>query len=468
MHLTPTQLAGHLACTHLTQLERQRRDGLLKVEFNADPRLEAMRERGRQHEQVFIDGLAAAGRSVRDLREERDPAATHAAMEAGFEVIVQATLRDSVFHGVADVLIRVPSSCSTLDGYAYEPADTKLSLETKAGTILQLCTYAELLASMQGAAPERIHVVTPATQETYRTAQFSAYHRLIRIRLQAAMDAVPPPDTYPHPVEHCDTCNFWRHCDQRRRQDDHPSLIAAIRTAQVREFQQQGMPTVGSIAMRDGRLDTKPSRGSEVTYRSLGHQARMQVLSRDTVIPVFEALSQEPGRGLARLPEPSVGDIFLDFEGDPFVPPHGLEYLTGVSTRRLDGEVDFIQHWALDSPSEKRAFEAFVDLAMERLGQWPDAHIYHFGAYEPATLKRLAARHATRGSELDQLLRGRRFVDLHTVAREAFRIGVERYGLKELEPLHGFERRLDLRAAGLARRNLELALELGRRLCDGR
>ena len=249
-------------------------------------------------------------------------------------------IQQSLFYGVADVLLRVPSGCSTLEGYAYEPADTKLSLETKAGTILQLCTYAELLASMQGVAPERIHVVTPATQETYRTAQFSAYHRLTRARLQAALDATPPPDTYPHPVAHCDTCNFWRHCDQRRRQDDHPSLIAAIRTAQVREFQQQGMHTVAGIAAREGRLDTKPSRGSEETYLRLGHQARLQVLSRDTPVPVFEALAQEPGRGLARLPEPSIGDIFLDFEGDPFVSPHGLEYLTGVSTRRPDGEVD--------------------------------------------------------------------------------------------------------------------------------
>jgi uncharacterized protein len=161
------------------------------------------------------------------------------------------------------------------------------------------------------------------------------------------------------------------------------------------------------------------------------------------------------------LPEPSRGDIFLDFEGDPFVAPHGLEYLTGVCFRDDAGDMVFNQQWALESGQEKAALEGFVDFALARVQQDPGAHIYHFGAYEPAALKRLAARHATRGSELDQLLRGRRFVDLHTVVREAFRIGVERYGLKELEGLHGFQRRLDLREAGLARRDLELALELG-------
>ena len=420
-----------------------------------------MRERGLQHEQAYVETLRRDGRSVCDLRDERDPAVTCRAMERGFDVIVQATLRNDAFSGIADVLLRVDSTASSLPGYAYEPADTKLSLETKSGTILQLCTYAELLQAMQGAAPERVHVITPLGQETYRTAQFAAYYRLVRARLQDAVTAAPPPNTYPYPVAHCDICIYWRHCDRHRRDDDHPSLIAAIRNAQVREFQQQGLSTVAVIAQHEGRLPTKPARGAAVTYERLGQQARLQVVSRSADVPKVEALALEPGRGLARLPEPSAGDIFLDFEGDPFVSPHGLEYLTGVCTRDEKGEIEFNQEWALHAGQEKAALEAFIDLALARLQQHPGAHVYHFGAYEPAALKRLAARHATRGAELDQLLRGRRFVDLHAVVRAAFRIGVERYGLKELEALHGFQRRLDLRDAAVARRDLELALELG-------
>jgi uncharacterized protein len=420
-----------------------------------------MRERGRQHEQAFIEQLRREGRSIIDLREDRDPAATRRAMEAGVDAIVQATLRNDVFSGVADVLLRVKAPTSSLPGYAYEPVDTKLSLETKPGTLLQLCTYAELLGPMQGVAPERIHVVTPLGQESYRTAQFAAYFRLVRARLLAAVVETPPPSTYPNPVAHCDVCVFWRHCDKQRRSDDHPSLIAGIRSGQVREFQQQGLPTVTVIAQREGQLPNKPSRGAADTYLRLGQQARLQVASRGAPVPQVELLALGPGRGLARLPEPSPGDIFLDFEGDPFVSPHGLEYLTGVSVRTESGEVEFVHHWALNTAAEKAAFEAFIDFALTRVGQHPATHIYHFGAYEPAALKRLAARHATRGAELDQLLRGRRFVDLHAIVQESFRIGVERYGLKELEALHGFERRLDLREAAVARRDLELALELG-------
>ena len=39
------------------------------------------------------------------------------------------------------------------------------------------------------------------------------------------------------------------------------------------------------------------------------------------------------GRGLAALPLPSPGDLFLDFEGDPFAFEQGLEYLVGTVTR---------------------------------------------------------------------------------------------------------------------------------------
>jgi uncharacterized protein len=243
--------------------------------------------------------------------------------------------------------------------------------------------------------------------------------------------------------------------------DDYPSLIAGIRQAQVREFQSQGIGTVAAIGEREGRLPNPPRRGRQESYSVLGQQARLQVLARTKSPPPFETLPIEPARGFARLPEPSPGDIFLDFEGDPFVGEGGLEYLTGYYCRDASGKVQLTQDWALDAAAEKVACERFMDFATARWTNHAGMHIYHFGAYEPATLKRLCARYETRGEELDRFLRGGRFIDLHTVVREAMRIGVERYGLKELEAMHNFTRKRDLGDAGVARLDVELALELG-------
>ncbi|OGA65445.1 MAG: hypothetical protein A3G81_12490 [Betaproteobacteria bacterium RIFCSPLOWO2_12_FULL_65_14] len=419
-----------------------------------------MRSRGEQHERAYIERLRQAGSSIVDLRERKDPRATLVAMREGAQAIVQAPLGNDDFSGIADVLLRVEAP-SALGAWSYEPMDTKLARETRAGTILQLCTYCEMLAAMQGAQPLRFHVVTPMKEEAYRTADFAAYFRLIRSRLRSAVTEVPTPRTYPDPVLHCDVCNYWKHCGDQRRRDDHPSLIADIRSAQSREFQRQGIPTLAAIAECEGKLPAEPARGTRSTFARLGHQAKLQLQARSLPLPPVDALPIEPGRGLQRLPEPSPGDIYLDFEGDPFVGDQGLEYLTGYAWRDAQGALRFEQHWAFDPAAEKAACERFIDLAMERLEKHSALHIYHFGAYEPSALKRLCARHATRGEALDRLLRGGCFVDLHAVVREAFRIGVERYGLKELEPLHRFGRKLDLRDAALARRDLELAIELG-------
>ena len=457
--LTPTALAGHLACPHLTQLERRRRGGE-RIPIHVDPRLEALQQRGRAHEDSYVVRLRAEGRSVADLRGARDVAATRTAMQAGFGAILQAPLDDGVFFGIADVLLRAETP-SALGAWSYQPVDTKLARDTKAGTILQLCAYCDLLAPLQGAAPATFRVVTPRADEPYMTADFAAYHRLVRARLLAATQVEPAPTTYPEPVPHCEVCGFWKVCADQRRADDHPSLIAGVHRTHVREMQCQAITTLSAFAECDGMLPRPPRQGTSATLAKLGLQAKLQVQARSQPLPPVETLLVELHKGLARLPEPSAGDVFLDFEGDPFVGDHGLEYLTGWCVADDTGVLRYHSRWALDAAAEKAATESFLDEVAARLAQQPDLHVYHFGAYEPAALKRLCARHDTRGEVLDTLLRGHRFVDLHAVVREGLRIGVERYGLKELEALHAFVRTLDLRDAGIARRDLELALEAG-------
>ena len=458
--LTPSALASHLSCGHYTQLERQRRAGTLKIEFPADPRLEALQKRGYLHEAEYVKRLGDEGRSIKDLKDSKNPADTITAMREGYGAIVQAPMANDLFFGIADVLLRCETP-SALGPYSYEPVDTKLTRETRASTILQLVTYCDVIGGYQGAPVEHFHVVTPIANESYRRDDFGAYYRLIQSQFMTASAADPAPPTYPEPVSNCDLCKYWRHCDSQRREDDYPSLIAGIRQGQVREFQGQGIPTVTAIAELGGVLPQAPHRGRRETYHTLGRQAALQVQARTVFPPPLEYLAAETGRGFARLPLPNAGDIFLDFEGDPFAGDGGLEYLTGYHVRDASGATVLHQDWALDRAAEKAACERFIDFAIARWAEHPGLHIYHFGAYEPSTLKRLCARHETRREELDRFLRGGRFIDLHVVVRESMRIGIERYGLKELEQMHGFRRKQDLGDAAVSRRDVELALELG-------
>src|SRR5262249_21185083 len=116
--------------------------------------------------------------------------------------------------------------------------------------------------------------------------------------------------------------------------------------------------------------------------------------------------------------------------------------------------------WGFDQRGERAAFEWLIDLLVAQTERYPDAHYYHFAPYEPAALRRLMGRHASREAEVDRLLRAERFVDLHAVVKQGLRAGVERYSIKDLERFYGYTRAVDLRDASLHLHGIERALEL--------
>ena len=263
-------------------------------------------------------------------------------------------------------------------------------------------------------------------------------------------------------MDYCSICRWSQLCDKRRRGDDHLSFVAGISRLQRQEFDAHGVTTLERLGDLGTPLPFAPSRGSREAFEKSQAQARIQLDGRRARANVHELLLPvEEGRGLALLPEPSPGDVFLDLEGDHFAAEGGREYLFGMTVVGPTGETRHIKRWAHDEGEEKKVFEAIVDEIMRLQAANPRMHVYHFAPYEPAAFKRLMARHATRAAELDRMLRAGIFVDLCTVVRQGLRASVESYSIKELERFYGFERKTPLRDAGNARRAVEMALELG-------
>jgi predicted RecB family nuclease len=161
----------------------------------------------------------------------------------------------------------------------------------------------------------------------------------------------------------------------------------------------------------------------------------------------FFATRATSGRGYYLLPAPDPDDLFLDLEGDALY-EEGLEYLFGLVGPVEGAAKDtFRLSWAHSHAEEKAAFEVLMRLFVAHLVKYPDAHIYHYAAYEPAALKRLAMRYATMEAELDNLLYERRFVDLYRVARQAIRASTEGYSLKDLEQIYQGKRKGEVTTA---------------------
>lgn len=465
LRFSATDLVGYLNCRHLAQLEHAVARGETDRPKFFDPLLEALWERGKQHEEAYVEHLQSQGLKIVQIDgfdiTELAVAATVEAMQAGADVIVQGALKTGAWAGRADIMRRIESP-SVLGAWSYEAADTKLARETKGGTLLQLCLYSELIAEVQGVMPEYASVIPPWTEfvpERYRIADFAAYHRQVRSGFVATFGNPEPAQTYPDPVSNCDVCSWSSRCAKQRRDDDHLCLVAGISSAHIAELKDHGVTTATQLSELPLPLTWKPERGSTESLVRVREQARVQIETRNSGELRFEMLAPVTGFGLNCLPDPCDGDIFLDFEGDSFVGEHGLEYLLGYHFFE-NGEARYHGLWAIDRTAEKAAFETFIDFVTDRLKSSPGLHVYHYGGYETGALKRLMGRYATREDELDRLLRGQVFVDLLSVVRHSVRAGVESYSIKKLEPLFGYERDANLPDASLALNRLQACLEL--------
>ncbi len=485
-----TDLVAYLACEHLTQLERAALGDLVKRPFRDDPELDIIRKRGFAHEARFLADLKATGRTAIEIDpdgyEEDQGArlsaaaqATVAAMTDGADVIYQATFFDGTWRGHADFLLRVddPSRPSAWGDYHYEVADTKLARHVKASAVLQICSYIDQLVRLQGVQPEWMHVALGGSAravERLRVDDYMAYYRSAKARFLATMAdpipaSYPPADTYPDPVEHCDVCRWAEGCSDRRRADDHLSLVAGISARQRQGLIERGVPTLEALGRLPLPMEPRLEGASPTALLRVREQARIQLQGRLDRAPRYELLLPEPGapidpeRGLAILPPPSPGDLFLDIEGDPFAFDDGIDYLFGV----LEADETFHAFWSRDAggeftlDGERVAFERLMDFFAAHLARHPEAHIYHYAPYEPTALKRLMGRYGTREDEVDALLRGGVLVDLLRAVRQSLRASVESYSIKKMEPFYGFVREVSLRDAGSSIVAFEQWLELG-------
>ncbi|MFL6033970.1 MAG: TM0106 family RecB-like putative nuclease [Gaiellaceae bacterium] len=412
-----------LECEHLVALEIAGTSPPLVD----NPQADLIRRKGDEHEAAYLASLRVAGKTVVEPDDAED--AARLIREATADVIYQPEFEDPAgWRGRADFL-------ELQTGGTYEVVDTKLARHAKPYYILQLCFYSEQVARIQGRAPRQMHVVLGSGERaSFRPEEFGAYYRRVRKRLEQFV-ANPPP-TEPWPVQHCAICDFRSLCEAYWEETDSLSRVYGMRRNNRGELADLGVSTLAELAHAQG-LPEK--------FDRIHEHAELQLWARENNADKYVLQQPQPELGFALLPDPSPGDLFFDFEGNPFWDSEGsLEYLWGI----LDVDGNFTPLHAHDHDTERAAFEAFIDLVRDRLARHPDLHVYHYAAYEITALRRLMGRHGTREAELDDLLRRGVFVDLLKVVRNGLRASRRGYGLKEMEAFLDFERRAEIKEGG--------------------
>ena len=154
------------------------------------------------------------------------------------------------------------------------------------------------------------------------------------------------------------------------------------------------------------------SRGSPSEVRPMpmsgyGSRLRIQVEGRECGTGSLRAAAGRPGIWSCRCcPTPSAGDVFFDLEGDPFAGDGGLEYLFGYAFFGADGAIELtLPIGFFRERTRKRRSSASSISSQSGLSSFRTCTSITSRPMNPAALKRLMGRYATREEALDRLLR---------------------------------------------------------------
>ena len=393
--------------------------------------LDVLETPGRQRGESFSHWVARIG----------DPLASE------HDVIYQMPFIHEGIRGIADFLLRVENGDGT---WGWEPVDAKLARsEAKPGHVLQLCFYAEAIEALTGRPPKRMHLwLGSGETETLVAGEFQPYWRRLRAQLTPLLDDdSEDPDTVPEPCAHCDFCEFHETCTREWRDNDSLIYVAGMRGTDQARLEDAGVDTLGQLAALHDPIDgLAPERLNRLAAQaSLQEQAR-QNQERPPPVEIIEPDGDTTwGRGFDLLPEPDDGDVFLDFEGDPFWRADaGLFFLFGLIARAAEGDWDYQAIWAHGPDEEGVATGRVIAYLNERRQRFPDMHVYHYNHTERSALARLTADHGVGEATLTALVETGMFVDLLPVVRNAVQVGTESYGLKDLERVTGYVRGHDI------------------------
>src|SRR5262245_14515992 len=296
-------------------------------------------------------------------------------LRKGSKVLINARLQVDGLVADCGVLTRVEGK-STFGKHSYEPSIFVGTHSIRKEQQLELSFVGSVLERLQHKSPAVGRII--GMDGKSHTVKLGASAKALRPLLEPLHEWTTVDSPTPPPIvlnKHCPLCPFQRSCLAQAEQEDNLSLLDGVTARVKRQYEKKGIFTVKQLSYL-----FKPRKRKQRSRKppSVTHKVELQALAiREHKIYLQElpTVSRQPV------------ELYMDMEG---VPDRGFYYLIGL----LVCQGDTTEHhafWADTDQDEHHLWQRFVD----KVQQYPDAPIYHYGSYEPRALATLPKRYAT-------------------------------------------------------------------------
>jgi predicted RecB family nuclease len=310
-------------------------------------------------------------------------------LSSGIDVLTEANLQAGDLEAYCDVLTMVGSTRrGKRNSAAYEPTITLGTSGVQKDHVLALAFAGYALGQVQGTIPTVGHLVT-ASGECRRIdlqPQYKTVKSIIaRLRDWSTNSSVQPPPVVLN--KHCPYCPFKVACGRLAEAADDLSLLDRMTPKAMQRYHSKGIFTVTQLSF----LFKPRRRRRRALHRPLNFNLELQALAIRTGKIYIQALPEIQKSDTA---------LFLDIEG---VPDRKFSYLIGllIHNHGTDTQHSF---WADRAEDEELIWERFV----QKIGEYPNAPIYHYGSYEARVIESLIKRFGP-----DSAAIGKRLVNLN-------------------------------------------------------
>jgi len=381
-----------------------------------DPESSYMRllfDRGFEHEKNVVEKNYKGATKIAAKSFETGFKQVLEECEKGAKAFVHAPLfyLSEDIYGIIDILEKDTSHPSIFGNYHYIIKEIKSAKHIKHAYVMQAAFYTYLLGKIQGYTPKYFVMINRDGEET--KYDFEKYEDELKNIIKGVREIQKGEKVSPT----AKSCRWpWEsYCNSRAVEVGDVSILPNVGPAVKRKLNDVGINTIHQLAENPIDIDIP-----EPTLEKIKLFAEAWTSKKPVILhkPKFDK---------------GVVDLFIDFEGtDEVETEEGVikvNYLIGLLVSEKE-RVHFRPFVAENLNDEGRMFHEFLAY----LKNYPDAPIYHYGAYEKTHLKAMGEKYKVNMRHIFD-----RMVDILTVLKKSVALPLMSQSLKEVGKFLGYK-----------------------------